>query len=240
MIGKDFLLCIMYCLKKPFEFINLAKTMKWKYVVLQFLVVLCLLYMPLLVSIVRTQPAQLYKRLFSENLDDLCMLECQGESYTGGLFAGDKPVIYVFDDSVMYSDSRITLSAPKELIISEETQSHTPQEIFGMIAVYNGYIPRLLLPILSSICAVVCSLQCLFYVMSACALGLYRMSSTRFTFGARIKISIMASTIPAVIGAALGFLFPGVHIIVFQILCLLVLFSVSKRYDIAELKREKP
>lgn len=214
--------------------------MKWKYVVLQFLVVLCLLYMPLLVSIVRTQPAQLYKRLFSENLDDLCMLEYQKESYAGGLFTGDKPVIYVFDDSVMYSDSRIALSAPKELIISEETQSHTPQEIFGMIAVYNGYIPRLLLPILSSICAVVCFLQVLFYVMSTCALGLYRMSSTRFTFDARIKISIMASTVPAMIGAALGFLIPGVHIIVFQILCLLILFSVSKRYDIAELKREKP
>lgn len=234
MNGKDFLFCMTHCIRKPFAFANRANAMKWKYVILQFLMILCLLYIPLFVSIIRTQPAQLYERLFSEEFDGLHTLSCHGELFSGDLSAVDKPVIYIFDDSVVYADDRITLAAPKELIFPAGDQTYTFQEVFGMVAVYNGYIPRLLIPILSSVFAVVCILQILFYIMSACALGLYRMSSSKFSFAARSKISIMASSAPAMIGFVFGFLIPGVHIILFQLLCLLVLFTVSKRYDAAE------
>lgn len=234
MRGKDFLLCIASCLKKPLAFTNAAIAMRWKYVVFQFLVVCSLLYIPLLVSIIRTQPAQFYARLFSEDLDNLRISEHQTDASVDDPSAEDGPSLCVFEDKVVYSDSRITLSAPKELIFSEEMPPHTPQELFGMVAVYNGYIPRLLLPVLGGICAVVCVLQLLFCVMSACALGLYRMAASGFSFGERIKLSTMVSAMPAMVSMAFGFLIPGVHIILFQLLCLLLLFSLSRRYDAAE------
>lgn len=234
MNGKEFFFSITHCLREPFAFMISAQKTKWRYILFQFFVVLCLLYMPLFVSIIRTQPAQLYERLFSEQFDGLTIQEVHGQYFYGELPESSEPSIRVFDNSVVYADSRLTITAPSELIFPAGAQSRSFQEVFGMIAVYNGYIPSFLLPILIGVCATICVLQILFYIMSASALGVYRMASSRFAFGARIKISVMGSAIPATVSSILGFLLPGVHIIVFQISCLLVIFLTSKRYDTME------
>lgn len=233
MNGKEFLHVVTHCLREPFAFVISAQRMKWRYVLQQFLIVLCLLSLPLFAAIIRLQPAQLYERIFSVQLNGKIVQDTCAQSFSGDLPEAGAPTIYVFQDYVVYQDGKIVLTAPTGLIFPEN-EPRTFPEVFGMLAVYNGYIPQLLMPMLAGVCLLLGVLQLLFLLLAASALGVYRMASTRLPFGCRIKISILSSAAPTAVCLVLGFLIPGVHIILYQVLCLLVLFVTSKRFDAAE------
>ena len=228
---KGLLFNILRCMRNPHEFTAFVQKAKWRHILWQFLIVLCLLYLPLFASIIRTQPAELYERLFSEQFDNLKIQEFHGQCFSGDLPEASSPAIYIFDDYTVYRDVQVTLTAPSKLISLEGTLCSF-EDIFSMIAVYNGYIPQLLIPILLSVCAVICVLQILFYLLSAGVFSLHRMDSSHFSFFTGIKISISISILPAIAGLILGFLLPGVHIILYQVLSLLILFIALKRHVI--------
>jgi len=231
---KEYIYTAALCIGKPYPFINFAIGIKRRYAILHFMLVLCLLFIPILTLVVRTQPDQLYTRMFSQSFEDAVVKHHNPEQFSPEIIAGDRPVIYVFDDFVIYADPNIILSVPSEFFTSGDL-IRPFGEVFSMIAVYNMYIPHLLLPMLMIAFLILLVLQLLFYLMSATFLGIFRLASSRFVFGERIKIAIMSSLFPALISAAVGFFLPAVHIILFQMINLVILFSFSKRYD----KREK-
>jgi len=180
--------------------------------------------------VVRTQPDQLYSRVFSVDFEESSIEFFSQTDFDAAIIDNTHPVIYVFDDFVVYVDSMLALPAPAEFFGPDEL-TLTFGEIFSMLAVYNMYIPQFLLPMLMIALFVFFVLQVLFYIVFAAFLGLFRLNSTRFPFRENVKIVIMSSLLPAVACTALGFLLPVVHIILFQMANILLLFFLSKRYD---------
>lgn len=215
---------------KPYLFFKLAVSIKKRYVFFHFIVISCLLSIPIFVLLISAQPDQLYQRMFPVSMEH-AVIEYYDTEYgmpqeiADGWFG-----VYVFDDLVIYADSNIVLSAPREFFISGEL-SRPIGEIFSMIAVYNMYIPHFLLPLIIVALVILFVLQLFFYLFSAAFLGLSRLASTRFGYGKRAKIVVMGSLIPALICVAVGFFLPAVHIVLFQIINLLLMFHLSKRYD---------
>ena len=227
---KDYLYAAALCLGKPHPFISLAVRIKWRYAILHFMLIVSLLFVPIFVLVVRTQPDQLYERMFSQNLEGAVIERHDTESFSPEKISSFRPVIYAFGDLVVYADPNIVLSAPSELFGDGEL-SRPFREVFGMIAVYNMYIPQFLLPMLAIAFLILLILQLFFCLVSAAALGAFRMASTRFDFGEKAKIAVMSSLLPALTGAAVGLVLPAVHIILYQMVNLLLLFFLSKRYD---------
>ncbi|MCL2004261.1 MAG: hypothetical protein FWG72_09715 [Oscillospiraceae bacterium] len=204
--------------------------MKRRTVIAHFLLIVCLLYVPVFALVVRTQPAQLYTRLFSQSFEGAAVEYKNTGSFSPEEMDYGQPGILVFGDFVVYADSHIVLSAPAEYFSAGEL-SRPFEEVFGMIAVYNMYIPQILLPLLSIALLILLVLQLFFCLMSAAFLKTFRLVSKQFQFGENVKIAIMSSSLPALISAAVGFILPAVHIVLFQMATLLVLFSLPKRYD---------
>ena len=222
------------CLGKPQLFFESAISTKRSYVVLHFLLVFCLLYIPIFSFVVRTQPDELYARFFSKNFEDAVILHHNQGNFLSERISQDQPVIYVFADFVVYADSNIVLSAPIEFFPELFNLDRTPLsfgEVFSMIAMYNMYITSFLLPLLGIAFFVLLILQLFFYLMSAIFLGIFRLASTKIEFSKRVKIVVMSSTLPVLISTAAGFFLPAVHIILFQMLSLLLLFYLSKKVD---------
>ncbi|MCL2004207.1 MAG: hypothetical protein FWG72_09440 [Oscillospiraceae bacterium] len=194
------------------------------------MLILCLLFVPIFILVARTQPDMLYTRLFSQSFEGAVIEFNDTESFSLEKISNARPGIYAFGDAVVYADSNIILAAPSDFFDSGEL-SRSFEEVFSMIAVYNMYIPRFLLPMLMIAFLILLILQFAFYLLSVCFLGISRMTSTRFVFGDRLKIVIMTSLPSALISSALGFALPAVHIVLFQMLNLPMLFFLSKRYD---------
>ena len=233
MNSKDYTYTALLFFWKPYEFINTAKSIKWRYVVLHFILVSILMYVPVFALVSRTQPDQLYSRVYSVDFEGAELREFLHEDFNAGTVDNTHPTIYVFKDVVVYVDPILALSAPKEFFGPAELALPFG-EIFSMIAVYNLYIVHFLLPMLVIALLVSLVLQVLFYLVFAAFLGFYRLQSTKFPFRENVKIVIMSSLFPALLCTALGFILPAVHIIIFQMVNILLLFYFSKKYDTKE------
>jgi len=193
-----------------------------------------ILFLPLFYVIVRTQPYELYSRVYSADFELVTMEQHLTEAFNPDTIDTTRPAIYVFNDVLVYADPLLLLSAPMEFFGQDE-MALPYYELFNMLAVYNLYIPQFLFPMLAIAFGVTIVLQFFFYLVFALFLGLYRMASTKFPFRENLKIVIMSSLFPALLCAFIGFLLPAVHIILFQLANILVLFYFSKQFD----KREK-
>jgi len=231
---KDYAYSALLFMGKPYEFINTARNIKWRYLILHFILVSIIMYIPVFALVVRTQPDQLYSRVYSVDLEDAAVLFYPQEDFNPAVVEKSNPAIYVFNDFIVYIDPMLALSAPVEFFGPDEL-SRSFGEIFGMIAVYNLYITQFLIPMLLIAFFVLFILQVVFYLIFAVFLGLFRLNSTKFPFRENVKIVIMSSLFPALICTAFGFLLPVVHIILFQMINILLLFFLSRRYD----KKEK-
>jgi len=209
-------------------FFESAISIKRSYVVFHFMLVFCFLFIPIFALVVRTQPDELYSRMFSQNFDDAVILHQNQEIFSPEKISQNQPLIYVFADFIVYADSNIVLTAPSEFF-SPETLHGSFGEVFSMIAMYNMYITSFLLPLLAIAFFILLILQIFFYFMSALFLGIFRLASTSFDFGKKIKIVILSSLFPALLSAAAGFVLPAVHIILFQMINLLLLYFLSKK-----------
>lgn len=232
---KNILFSILQCVKKSYYFISYVKNMKWRYIGCQFFLTLCLCYIPLVVFIIRTQPAEMYERLFSEDFSAASIYRLEDLNFSEDRLVQGKTAIYFFRDSIVYNDQRITLSIPQSSYPLAKTE-YSFNEIFGIIAVYNEYITRILLPILVSFFLIVGILHIIFFIFVAGGINTFRATSTGFSFGTAFKIAVMASLKPAIVSAFLGLIIPVVHLVVFQIIEILLVFRCLKRYDKEERK----
>jgi len=215
---------------KPYSFIESARAMKGRYVLIHFIFILALLFMPVFVIVIRTQPHEMYQRVFSLNFGEAGFEMRQDTGFAPEHLQADITAIYVFEDLVVFHDASMTLYAPSGFF-DIETMPYSFEEMFSMIAMYNMYIPHLLIPMIMFSMFVVLVLKGFFYIVTAYFLGAFRAASTYFGFGERFKIAVMSSLPVAIVCVVVGFLVPVVHIILFQMLNLLVLFYIAKRYD---------
>ena len=229
---KDYLCAAALCFGKPSRFVELAGSIKWRYVIVHFVLSVCVLFVPVFILIVGTQPAQLYERVLSVSFENAPIYH-NTESFVPERISDDQPAIFIFDDLVVYADPNVVFYAPSEFFVSGEL-SLPFGELFGMIAVYNMYIPQFLLPMLMAAFFIMLVLQLLFYLVSAAAIGVFRLASTRLGFGKKARIAIMGSLFPALISAAIGLVLPAVHIIMFQVINIVMLYFIFKRHGKGE------
>jgi len=217
----------------PHRFIDSARNMKLQYVVIHFIAIFAMIVVPVFLTVVTTRPYEMYHRVVNR-LDGAGIHMHQGINLAPDyLDAADKPGILVFDDYIVFVDTNLALSIPADLF-GTDAMPYTFNELFTVIAVYNLYITSLLIPMLLLSMVIMFVLHLFFYAVTAYFLGAFRIRSTYFGFGERLKISIMGSLPVAAICAAVGFFIPIVHVILFQMVNLLVLFHLSKRYDTKE------
>ena len=227
---KKYIYATVICLGNWHKFFELSIGMKWRYIFLHFILIVCLLFFPVSFTIVKTQPDALYTRMFSQNFESSSINIYNDDNYSQNRINSSEPAIYVFGDLVVYSDSLLVISAPSEFFDSE-TLAKPFGEVFSMIAVYNMYIPQFLLPLLIIAFIVLLAIQVFFYILCAIFLGTYRMMSKQFTFFKNIKIVIMGSFFPSILCVFIGFILPAIHIILFQMINLFLIFFISKKYD---------
>ncbi|MEG1752352.1 MAG: hypothetical protein RR234_00425 [Christensenella sp.] len=227
---KEYLKASSLCFGKASEFFNLAISIKWRYIIFHFMLILCLLFIPLFVSLIKTQPDILYERMLSLSFDNANIIYCKNESFSSETFQHSNNTIFVFEDYTVYNDASFLLSAPTNLIFDSERE-YNFRETFSRIAMYNMYIIQVLIPVLLIAFLITFVLQMLFYVISAIAIGVFRLTSSRFEFNKKLKLVILNSLLPALLSLLLGFLLPTVHIIVFQVLNLLLILFLFKKID---------
>jgi len=215
---------------KPYSFIESARWMRVRYVLIHFLFIFGLLFIPVFIIIVQTQPYEMYQRVMGLRFEGAMLVLHQDTSFAPEYLQGDITAIYVFDDIVVFSDGGTNLYAPSAFF-DISTMPYAFEEMFSMIAMYNMYIPHLLVPMILLSMFVVLVLKLFFYVVTAYFLGAFSATSEPFGFGERLKIAIMSSLPVALVCVIFGFFVPVVHIILFQMLNLLVLFYLAKRYD---------
>ena len=230
MTRRDYLYAAVLCLGRPYDYINTAKSIKWRHVLLHFMLIFCLLFIPVFTQVARTPPDQIYARMYGLDFENAAVRPYPAENFSAERLDESRPAIYIFDDFTAYVYGGVALSAPSSFFGPDEL-SRPFGEVFSMLAVYNLYIPQFLLPLLLAVFLILLALQLFFYVTSALFLGLVRLSSRGFPFGERIRIVVLSSLAPSLPCMAAGFFLPAVHIILFQMLNLLLLFHLSKRYD---------
>ncbi|MDR2477563.1 MAG: hypothetical protein LBD18_07250, partial [Treponema sp.] len=102
-------------------------------------------------------------------------------------------------------------------------------EEFNAAMYGNGYGRRVLIPLLLISLGVIVILQAVFYLSAAGLLGLQRITRSRLSFRERISLFIMGSTLPAAFSLIIGIWLPAVHLIVFYLAAILLVFKGSDR-----------
>jgi maltodextrin utilization protein YvdJ len=102
---------------------------------------------------------------------------------------------------------------------------------FNLTFYHEGYGVRVLLPVLALAFALILILQTIFYLCGAFCLGLTQMNFSPMGFRNRLGVFIMASTIPAIAAALFGLWLPAVHIIVFYLAVIPLVFALIRRYN---------
>jgi len=227
---KEYLYTAVVCFGRVIDFFGLAAGIRLRYVIVHFLVIVSLLFIPIFALVVRTQPDQLYERMFSQSFEDARVEYRDSEEFAAEKIDTGQPGIYVFNDYIAYADSNIVLAAPGELFALDDISLEFG-EIFSMIAMYNMYLTQFMLPVLMIALAVLLILHLFFCLLSALFLWALRLTSKPFSFGKIIKISIMSAFPAALISVIFGLMLPAVHIILFQMLTLLTLLLISKKHD---------
>ena len=225
---RSCLFAIIHYIRKPCEFISTAKNMKWLHVLIQFLVVLCFLCIPVFLLLIKSQPSQIYERMFSLSFSNSTICDASDQEFTELSTEYKEPTIILFIDHAVYVDKQILLAVPTDFL-GNKAEVYTFRELFDVIAVYNGYITEMLLPVMVSVIAVMLILQMLFTIMSASFMRLCKSDFSQFAFVDRMKLAIMGSLAPAMVSSVIGLFLPGVHIILFQLLALAMIFYVQKQ-----------
>jgi hypothetical protein len=102
---------------------------------------------------------------------------------------------------------------------------------FNLTLYSGGYGAKVLLPFLALCFGLILILQTVFYLCGAFCLGLTQMTASYLPFKNRLGVFIMASTIPAAGAALFGLLLPAVHIIVFYLAVIPLVFALVRRYN---------
>lgn len=230
---KEYSLTAFSCFRKDNVFLKTASNIKWKYVLFHFALVLCLLYLPVFFALIKTQPDELYGRMYSVDMDRIYVEKYENECFRPERIKNDLPTILIFDDIVVYADNQFALSAPTDLIFSGG-DNLPARNLFGMIAVYNRYVTQFLLPVLLISFLILVILQVLFFLIAAIFCAGIRFKSASMEISKCIKAVVLCSFWPAVLCLFIGFALPTVHIVLFQIINLATVAFAAKQHEKAE------
>lgn len=134
---------------------------------------------------------------------------------------------------ILANNNRLAISSDAFSI--DRIMSNTIGTLFNDVAVNNQYYTSLLMPVLLMLFIVLIVLQLFFYIMLTVLLGTYRMNSKKFSFLLRFKLLLIASSAPALISTLIGFVIPALHIIIFELVVIMFVMFISRKYD----KKEK-
>ena len=220
---------------KANNFIDSAKQKSTRYVLAYFVLVLTMLFLPVFWVLIHTQPYEMYQRVFSLNFQEAEIKMLLETPFFVEPIMYDQVAIYVFNDYLAFSDGSLLMLAPVHFFNIAEMH-YSFEELFSKIAMYNLYIPHLLVPMLLLSFFVLFVLHLFFSIVTAYFLGVLRLHAIKFEFGERLKIIILCSVPVASICTIIGFFIPIVHIIFFQMINLIVIFWLLKKYDEREKK----
>ena len=100
-------------------------------------------------------------------------------------------------------------------------------ENFNSVMIQNNYGRNMLLPILSFVFFILLLIQGAFYFSACFFLGFSRMNITRLTFHDRMGLALFTSTLPVLICSLFGLYLPTVHIIIFYLIIIILVFQRS-------------
>lgn len=232
---SEYLNVALLCRGKIYTFFESARNLPAKFVLLHFMLLFALLTLPVFYVLVSTAPYDVYQRVFSMSFEDASIIMREGLDFSPEHMAGGgEPVIYVFDDVLVFFSTHMSLYAPADFF-DAGVVSYTFHQIFNVIAMYNRYMTELFMPMVLLVNFIMLVLQLFFFLVTSVFLGVFRVrSSIMFSFGERFKISVMCSLPVAVLCMLVAFVAPIVHVILFQALNLMVVFWISKQYDLRE------
>jgi len=98
---------------------------------------------------------------------------------------------------------------------------------FNMAMIESGYGRNMLLPMLWMSYFVIFITLAVFYLCAAFFLGIARMNAFSMDFRSRLSLALFSSTLPALVSSVLGFFLPAVHIIVFCLAVIIIIFQRS-------------
>lgn len=231
----DYLNTALLCKGKFYTFFESARSLNVKYVFLHFMLLFGLLALPVFYVLVNTQPHEMYQRVFSMAFEDARILIHDGVLFSPEHITEEvDPAIYVFDDVLVFYSSHLSLYAPA-IFFDTVVMPFNFEGLFDVIAMYNRYITELFMPMVLLVTFIMLVLNLFFFIVTAVFLGMFRTaSSIMFTFGERFKMAVMSSLPAAVLCMVVAFFAPIVHIVLFQAINLMVVFWISKQYDLRE------
>jgi hypothetical protein len=194
-----------------------------------------LLALPVFYVLVNTRPHEMYQRVFSMSFEDAGIIMHDGVLFSAEHIAENgEPAIYVFDDVMVFYSSHISLYAPA-IFFDAVTMPYSFEGLFDIIAMYNRYMTELFMPMVLLVTFIMLVLNVFFFIVTSVFLGAFRTtSSIMFTFGERLKISVMSSLPVAVLCMFVAFFSFFLYFFLFQVVILLVVFCISKQYDLRE------
>lgn len=102
---KEYLKASSFCFGKAYEFFNLAVCIKWRYIIFHFMLILCLLFIPLFASLIKSQPDKLYERVLSQNFNNASIEHNKTENFSIERINNSSPTIFAFKNYTVYSDA---------------------------------------------------------------------------------------------------------------------------------------
>lgn len=182
----------------------LIEKMKTRSIALHLLFVSLALNFPIMFSIARLSPYQVFSRLYAEN------------------FVSSLP-----DDMRIRMESNTDADG---FVIDEAVHEQNVDD-FNMAMLQNDY-GKIAIALMGIGFLLVIVLQIAFYLTAGFCMGLQRMVIAPLSFRVRIGILAFSSTLPAFAAALIGLWMPTLHIIVFYFAVILIGFWRSKQaYD---------
>jgi hypothetical protein len=183
------------------RFIALVEKTKTRTIVIQLLMITLALNFPVMFSIARLSPYQVFSRLYAENF-----------------------VLSLPDDMRVRMEANIT---PDGFVVDEAIHEQIVED-FNTAMIQNDY-GKISTAFMGIGLLLVIVLQTAFYLTAAFCIGLQRMDSTFLRFRTRVGILAFSSTLPVFAAALLGLWMPTLHIVIFYFVVIFIGFWRSKQ-----------
>ncbi|MDR0784589.1 MAG: hypothetical protein LBE74_01725 [Treponema sp.] len=182
------------------RFMTLIEKTKTRTIVLQALMVSLALNFPIMFSIARLSPYQVFSRLYAEN------------------FVSSLP-----DDM----RARMEANTDSEGFVIDESAHERIVEDFNTAMIQNDY-GKIATALMGIGFLLVLVLQTAFYLAASFCMGLQRMVIAPLSFRSRVGILAFSSTLPVFVAALIGLWMPTLHIVVFYFAVIFIGFWRSK------------
>jgi len=99
---------------------------------------------------------------------------------------------------------------------------------FNTLMTESGYGAKMLMPLLGMALGVIAVIQAAFYLCAVVFLKISRMNTAPLSFRNSLGLALFSSTLPVLAAALIGLFIPAVHIIVYYLAVIIIIFQRSK------------